>query len=84
MGYLLVQIVPEQLVDSLFKACHSDSYERLQYAVKVRFVTTFTYTQNTNSRETRTLLHIEYSNVVFYMKMDTQEVLTFYGLCFHM
>jgi replication factor C subunit 2/4 len=27
-------IVPEQMIDSLFKACHSDSYERLESAVK--------------------------------------------------
>lgn len=49
-----IQIVPEKLVDLLFKACHSDSYERLQYTVKVRFGKTFTYTQKTNNRKTRT------------------------------
>ena len=29
------QIVPEPLIDSLFKACYSDSYEKLESAVKV-------------------------------------------------
>lgn len=31
----LLQIVPEPLIDSLFKACYSDSYERVESAVKV-------------------------------------------------